>query len=175
MVRLSIPKSVLTQNRFGYGGGVIRPGCENRPSDIKVDTQCKEQGITKANYYYRLRHVWEVFLELCESFPFRVELTMSVDYISAKVSKLHSSVVAVFHTGDGITVDLYDGDSAEFFINPIGVTNYAERCFWISENMSCYRIHGFAHRHGRAGEYHVLLDLHPNSYHRNMHEMSSLF
>ena len=28
--------------------------CQNRPSDMKVDAWCREHGITKANYYYRL-------------------------------------------------------------------------------------------------------------------------
>ena len=35
--------------------------CQNRPSDMKVDAWCQEHGITKANYYYRLRRgkpVW---------------------------------------------------------------------------------------------------------------------
>ena len=29
--------------------------CQNRPADMKVDAWCQEHGITKANYYYRLR------------------------------------------------------------------------------------------------------------------------
>ena len=40
--------------------------CQNRPSDMKVDAWCQEHGITKANYYYRLRRVREACLELCE-------------------------------------------------------------------------------------------------------------
>ena len=36
--------------------------CKNRPADMKVETWCSEHGITKANYYYRLKraakHVW---------------------------------------------------------------------------------------------------------------------
>lgn len=29
--------------------------CQNRPSDMEVDDWCRQQGITRANYYYRLR------------------------------------------------------------------------------------------------------------------------
>lgn len=36
--------------------------CKNCPADMKVETWCSEHGITKANYYYRLKrvvkHVW---------------------------------------------------------------------------------------------------------------------
>ena len=31
--------------------------CKNRPADMKVETWCSEHGITKANYYYRLKRV----------------------------------------------------------------------------------------------------------------------
>ena len=33
--------------------------CQNRPSDMKVVEWCSEHGITKSNYYYRLRKVRE--------------------------------------------------------------------------------------------------------------------
>ena len=31
--------------------------CQSCPADMKVETWCNEHGITKANYYYRLRRV----------------------------------------------------------------------------------------------------------------------
>ena len=31
--------------------------CQNRPEGMKVTDWCKDHGITKANYYYRLRQV----------------------------------------------------------------------------------------------------------------------
>lgn len=41
--------------------------CQNRPADMKVDTWCTQNGLTKANYYYRLRRVWEACLTACEN------------------------------------------------------------------------------------------------------------
>ena len=35
--------------------------CKNRPADMKVETWCSEHGITKANYYYRLKRVRKEF------------------------------------------------------------------------------------------------------------------
>ena len=41
--------------------------CQSRPADMKVETWCSEHGITKANYYYRLRglekHVWKPVIQ----------------------------------------------------------------------------------------------------------------
>ena len=38
--------------------------CKNRPADMKVETWCSEHGITKANYYYRLKRVRKACLEV---------------------------------------------------------------------------------------------------------------
>lgn len=43
--------------------------CQNRPADMKVETWCSEHGITKANYYYRLRRVRKACLEACNPEP----------------------------------------------------------------------------------------------------------
>ena len=61
--------------------------CQNRPSDMKVDAWCREHGITKANYYYRLRRVREACLELYDPSPSFVELTAPAESIPAKASQ----------------------------------------------------------------------------------------
>lgn len=37
--------------------------CQNRPEGMKVTDWCKDHGISKANYYYRLRQVRRACLE----------------------------------------------------------------------------------------------------------------
>lgn len=37
--------------------------CRNRPAGMSMEEWCSQQGITKANYYYRLRRVREACLE----------------------------------------------------------------------------------------------------------------
>lgn len=37
--------------------------CQNRPAGMSVASWCADNGITKANYYYRLRRVREACLE----------------------------------------------------------------------------------------------------------------
>ena len=48
--------------------------CQSRPADMKVETWCSEHGITKANYYYRLRRIRKACLEACNPEPAFVEL-----------------------------------------------------------------------------------------------------
>ncbi len=50
--------------------------CQSRPADMKVETWCSEHGITKANYYYRLRRVRKACLEACNPESAFVELPM---------------------------------------------------------------------------------------------------
>ena len=49
---------VAEQIRLQQWADQIRD-CQNRPADMKVDAWCREHGITKANYYYRLRRGME--------------------------------------------------------------------------------------------------------------------
>ena len=93
---------------------------------MKVDAWCQEHGITKANYYYRLRRVREACLELCALSPSFVELTAPEESLPAKASLTHPSLVAALHTESGITIDLYPDASPEFLRNLIGAASHAE-------------------------------------------------
>ena len=116
---------VAEQIRLQQWADQIRD-CQNRPSDMKVDAWCREHGITKANYYYRLRRVREACLKRCDPSPSFVELTAPAESIPAKVSHTHSSVAAVLHAESGITIDIYNDASADFLRNLIGAASHAE-------------------------------------------------
>ena len=116
---------VAEQIRLQQWADQIRD-CQNRPSDMKVDVWCQEHGITKANYYYRLRRVREACLELCDPSPSFVELTAPTESIPANVSPTHSPVAAALHTESGITIDIYNDASLEFLRNLIGAASHAE-------------------------------------------------
>lgn len=115
---------VVEQIRLQQWTDQIRD-CQNRPSDMKVDVWCREHGITKANYYYRLRRVWEACLKLCDLSPFFVELAAPAESILAKVSHTHSSMAATLHTKNGIVIDIYNDASQEFLRNLIGAASHA--------------------------------------------------
>ena len=48
--------------------------CNNRPQGMSVDDWCLENGIKRANYYWRLRKVREALLSVADSTPTFVEL-----------------------------------------------------------------------------------------------------
>ena len=116
---------VAEQIRLQQWADQIRD-CQNRPSDMKVDAWCWEHGITKANYYYRLRRVRKTCLELCEPSPSFVELTAPTESMPMKGSHTHSSVAAALHTKNGIAIDIYNDASLEFLRNLIGAASHAE-------------------------------------------------
>ncbi len=116
---------VAEQIRLQQGADQISV-CQTRPSDMKVDVWCQEHGITKANYYYRLRRVREACLEFCDPAPSFVELTAPAENIPAKVSQTHSPVAATLHTESGITIDIYNDPSPEFLRNLIGAASHAQ-------------------------------------------------
>ena len=115
---------VAEQLRLQQWADQIRD-CQNRPSDMKVDAWCREHGITKANYYYRLRRVREACLELCNPSPSFVELTAPPESMPAKISQPHSPAAAALHTKNGVTIDLYNEASPEFLRNLIGAASHA--------------------------------------------------
>ena len=116
---------VAEQIRLQQWADQIRD-CQSRPSDMKVDAWCQEHGITKANYYYRLRRVREACLELCDPSPSFAELTAPAENMPIKGSHTHSSVAATLHTESGITIDLYNDTSPEFLRNLMGAASHAE-------------------------------------------------
>ena len=58
----SATTAVAVQYRLKEWAEQIRE-CQNRPAGMSVVDWCASHGITKANYYYRLRRVREVCLE----------------------------------------------------------------------------------------------------------------
>lgn len=100
--------------------------CQNRPAEMKVDTWCAQHGLTKANYYYRLRRVREACLAACEktgaSF---VELPDPTELQPITVVS-PINAVAILRGPNGITLEISDGASSGFIRNAIGAFAYAQ-------------------------------------------------
>ncbi len=58
----SLTTKAAVQYRLGEWAAQIRD-CQNRPEGMSVVQWCSQNGITKANYYYRLRRVRKSCLE----------------------------------------------------------------------------------------------------------------
>ena len=70
---------VASQVRLQHWAEQIKD-CQNRPEDMDVKTWCDQNGLTKANYYYRVRKVREACLSVCED-PIELYNTASQELI----------------------------------------------------------------------------------------------
>ena len=67
---------VAQQTRLSEWAAQVKE-CQSRPEGMKIEEWCQLHGITKANYYWRLRKVREAFLEATDITPAFVELPVS--------------------------------------------------------------------------------------------------
>ncbi len=105
--------------------------CQNRPKNMTVDEWCRQHGIKKANYYWRLRRVRQALLEQMElpeagfvELPIPAETTVP-SVVAAEVLRKDVSTAAVLHTTGGISIELKEGAAADFIKNLIGAVIHA--------------------------------------------------
>ena len=115
---------VAQQTRLREWAEQIRD-CNNRPHGMTVDEWCQGQGITKANYYYRLKCVRQACLESMESTPAFVELPVP-EIKPTNECITPSTAPAVIRGKNGLTIELHENASTEFMRNLIGACVYAQ-------------------------------------------------
>ena len=117
---------VATQIRLQQWAEDIH-ACQNRPADMKIETWCSQNGITKANYYYRLRKVREACLLACDdNHQSFVELPILENHTSKTAPVTTENVAAVLHMANGISLELYNSASGEFIKNILEASDYAQ-------------------------------------------------
>ncbi len=97
--------------------------CQSRPAGMDVRTWCEQNGITKANYYYRLRRVREECLALIQdNQPRFVELPSPLPLEQVKLCSNDTPInsVAILHGANDITIEIFPTASAEFIRTLIG-------------------------------------------------------
>lgn len=101
--------------------------CQNRPSGMDVQTWCDQHGITKANYYYRLRRVREACLEMTgqETLPSFVELEPPVNTPSLP-SDNSATIPATIVLTSGTRIELQENASSEFIQKLLGGLSHAQ-------------------------------------------------
>ena len=100
--------------------------CQNRPADMKVETWCSEHGITKANYYYRLRRVRKACLEACSPEPAFVELPVPTAEAVSSEDSLNVKPAAVLRNARGLSLEIYNHASANIIRGALEVLLHAE-------------------------------------------------
>lgn len=102
--------------------------CQSRPVDMKVETWCSEHGITKANYYYRLRRVRKAYLKACNPEPAFVELPIpaTLPTIMPSADSRGVKPAAVLRNSRGLALEIYNHTSADIIRSILEVLVHAE-------------------------------------------------
>ena len=92
---------------------------------MKVETWCSQNGIIKANYYYRLRRVREAYIETTQSSETTfVELPVMSESEKSEKQESKNLPVARIHTDVNLSIYIFSSISAEQIQSLIGaVTN----------------------------------------------------
>lgn len=106
---------VAQQTRLREWAEQIRD-CNNRPHGMTVDEWCQGQGITKANYYWRLRKVREAFLEAADIAPAFVELPVTSPIPSD--GSAEPKIIAVLKGKNQLTLEITD-QASPVFVNTL--------------------------------------------------------
>lgn len=101
--------------------------CNSRPYGMTVDEWCLANGLTKANYYWRLRKVREALLTVADSTPTFVELKApepapSIPEIAGEGNS--SKVVAIINK-NSYSIEITDRASASFLQNLLEAVKHA--------------------------------------------------
>ena len=100
--------------------------CKNRPADMNVETWCSEHGITKTNYYYRLRRVRKACLEACSPEPAFVELPVPAAEATSSADFHDAKPAAVLRNSRGLALEIYNHASADIIRDALEVLIHAE-------------------------------------------------
>lgn len=114
--------------------------CQNRPAELKVDDWCRQHGITKANYYYRLRRVRQAVLNYsaekepeCAELQGFVELPVPASSVSPMMPIKQTTsdgtnedvVTAVIRGCNGISIDVFPETSPEMLYTLMRALSHA--------------------------------------------------
>ncbi len=100
--------------------------CKNRPADMDINTWCSLHGISRGNYYYRLRKVREAVLrntkkDTATSF---VEISAASNIVNN--TDTSRETIAATLSVNGSTLQISDRASAGFLKNLLGALAYVE-------------------------------------------------
>ena len=121
--------------------------CKNRPVDMKVETWCSEHGITKANYYYRLKRVRKACLEVYNLERAFVELPQPTEKaLPQEDSSLKPT--AILRNSRGLALEIYNPVSKDMLQCILEVLSNAERRHRSEKDLSCSWLYRSAERNG---------------------------
>ena len=115
---------VAQQTRLNQWAQQIQ-ACNNRPQGMTVDDWCLENGITRANYYWRLRKVREALLSVADSTPTFVELKEPEPVVSEPVKAENPSGIVAIIKKNSYSIEITNQASVSFLQNLLEAMNHA--------------------------------------------------
>ena len=108
--------------------------CQNRPKEMDVAAWCAQHGITKANYYYRLRRVREVCLEQVQGtaatafveLPVPTTASTELPKIPQTVTSDDTAPLIRIKNTKGLSAEIFSGVSPEMLRHLIGAFSHVE-------------------------------------------------
>lgn len=102
--------------------------CQSRPSGMRVEDWCEQHGITKANYYYRLKRVRKTCLNACKETAF-VEVPVTAAPAAPQLLGTETGIhdtAGVLHIPGGAFLEIRNNASAEFLKKLIGAARHVQ-------------------------------------------------
>lgn len=125
------PAMIAQQFRLKEWAEQIK-NCNNRPIGMTVDGWCKKNGITKANYYYRLKRIRQVYLETVPEketqtaiVPLEIMNSSAADIVTSKEAKALIPSDSLEITGNGFTLTVTSNTPLELLSKVLKVVSDA--------------------------------------------------
>ncbi len=117
---------VAERCRFQEWAAQIRD-CQNRPSGMSIVGWCACHGITKANYYYRLRRVREACLEtIQEEMPAQQMVPVQSELLRPQEQKNRSVQPGLHISIRGVSIHVTESTSMPLLAEVLKVVRHAQ-------------------------------------------------
>lgn len=116
--------AIAKQVRLSQWAADIRD-CKSRPTNVTVDDWCKNHGITKATYYWRLNAVRKACIESVETQTNVVDSSPTFVELKPPVPIPAKDALVSVHIGDA-TIEFSENISDEFLIRILKAVAYVK-------------------------------------------------
>lgn len=114
---------IAAQTRLSQWTDDIRD-CQNRPAGMKIEEWCSLHGISKTNYYYRLRRVRKACLDAIR--PEEQTSFIELPAPEPVPAELAVKTAAVLRGAGGTSLEILDSASLEFIRHLLGAMDYVK-------------------------------------------------
>lgn len=115
---------VAEQTRLAQWASDIKD-CQNRPNGMKIDDWCAQHGITKANYYYRLRRVRGACLASVKPAHLTAFVELPVP-AGPSETRVGTDIMAILRNSNGLSLEILARADTKFIRSVIEAMAYVK-------------------------------------------------